>query len=90
MNPNPLSDVIAFLLQPAWTTGLFWLITLTSIGIAVYAFRTVPGQRKIEHVGNWAMRFLIGFRNRMAVAVDWLWSYLTYQRGARLITGQEM
>jgi NADH:ubiquinone reductase (H+-translocating) len=34
--------------------------------------------------------FLIGFRNRMAVAIDWLWSYLTYQRGARLITGQEM
>jgi NADH dehydrogenase len=34
--------------------------------------------------------FLIGFRNRMAVAVDWLWSYLTYQRGARLITGDEM
>jgi NADH dehydrogenase len=33
--------------------------------------------------------FLIGFRNRMAVAVDWLWSYLTYQRGARLITGQD-
>jgi len=25
----------------------------------------------------------------MAVAIDWLWSYLTYQRGARLITGQE-
>src|SRR5262249_30186979 len=34
--------------------------------------------------------FLIGFRNRMAVAVDWLWSYLTYQRGARLITGQDI
>ena len=34
--------------------------------------------------------FLIGFRNRMAVAVDWFWSYLTYQRGARLITGQDM
>ena len=31
--------------------------------------------------------FLIGFRNRLAVAIDWLWSYLTYQRGARLITG---
>ena len=26
--------------------------------------------------------FLIDFRNRMAVAIDWLWSYLTYQRGA--------
>ena len=25
----------------------------------------------------------------MAVAVDWLWSYLTYQRGARLITGED-
>lgn len=34
--------------------------------------------------------FLTGFRNRVAVAVDWLWSYLTYQRGARLITGDEM
>jgi NADH dehydrogenase len=34
--------------------------------------------------------FLIGFRNRIAVALDWLWSYLTYQRGARLITGQDM
>jgi NADH dehydrogenase len=31
--------------------------------------------------------FLIGFRNRLVVALDWLWSYLTYQRGARLITG---
>src|SRR5262249_45593313 len=30
---------------------------------------------------------LIGFRNRMVVALDWLWAYLTYQRGARLITG---
>jgi hypothetical protein len=24
------------------------------------------------------------------VAADWLWSYLTYQRGARLITGEDM
>jgi NADH dehydrogenase len=31
--------------------------------------------------------FLIGFRNRLAVALDWFWSYLTFQRGARLITG---
>ena len=30
---------------------------------------------------------LIGFRNRMLVALQWLWSYLTFQRGARLITG---
>jgi NADH:ubiquinone reductase (H+-translocating) len=31
--------------------------------------------------------FLIGFRNRMAVLLDWLWAYVTFQRGARLITG---
>jgi NADH:ubiquinone reductase (H+-translocating) len=30
---------------------------------------------------------LIGFRNRVLVALQWLWSYLTLQRGARLITG---
>ena len=31
--------------------------------------------------------FLIGFRNRAMVALDWLWAYFTFQRGARLITG---
>ncbi len=31
--------------------------------------------------------FLIGFRNRIAVTLDWAWSYLTFERGARLITG---
>lgn len=31
--------------------------------------------------------FLIGFRNRVAVTMDWVWSYLTFERGARLITG---
>jgi NADH dehydrogenase len=30
--------------------------------------------------------FLIGFRNRLTVAIDWLWAYLTFERGARLIT----
>jgi NADH dehydrogenase len=31
--------------------------------------------------------FLIGFRNRLLVFIQWFWSYLTYDRGARLITG---
>lgn len=30
--------------------------------------------------------FLIGFRNRVLVMFQWAWAYLTYQRGARLIT----
>ena len=32
--------------------------------------------------------FLIGFRSRVAVGLTWLWNYLTYQRSARLITGE--
>jgi NADH dehydrogenase len=31
--------------------------------------------------------FLIGFRNRLVVMLDWIWSYVTFQSGARLITG---
>jgi len=30
--------------------------------------------------------YLIGFRNRVLVMFQWAWAYLTYQRGARLIT----
>jgi NADH dehydrogenase len=32
--------------------------------------------------------FLIGFRNRFLVLFSWAWSYVTYERGARLITGE--
>jgi NADH:ubiquinone reductase (H+-translocating) len=31
--------------------------------------------------------FLIGFRNRVIVLIQWAWSYFTSERGARLITG---
>jgi len=31
--------------------------------------------------------FLIGFRNRLVVGLNWAWNYLTFQRGTRLITG---
>jgi len=31
--------------------------------------------------------FLVGFRSRLAVGWTWLWNYLTFDRGARLITG---
>jgi len=31
--------------------------------------------------------FLIGFRNRFVVMFEWAWAYLTFQRSARLITG---
>lgn len=31
---------------------------------------------------------LVGYRNRFAVVLQWLWAYFTFQRGARLITGE--
>lgn len=33
--------------------------------------------------------FLIGFRNRIVVMWEWIWSYFTYQRHARIIIGRE-
>jgi NADH dehydrogenase len=32
------------------------------------------------------LAFLIGFRNRLAVLINWFWAWLTYAHGARLIT----
>jgi NADH dehydrogenase len=31
--------------------------------------------------------YVIGFRNRLSVILSWAWSWLTFQRGVRLITG---
>jgi NADH dehydrogenase len=33
--------------------------------------------------------FLIGFRNRVSVFAAWVWTYFTFTRGARLITGDQ-
>lgn len=51
------------------------------------------GKFKLAGVVAWLMwllihiAFLVGFRNRMLVLFQWAWSYITYDRGARLITG---
>ena len=33
---------------------------------------------------------LVGFQHRLLVSTQWLWRYLTYDRGARLITGDHV
>ena len=33
--------------------------------------------------------YLIGYRNRLVVLMEWTWAYSTFQRGARIITGTE-
>jgi NADH dehydrogenase len=34
--------------------------------------------------------FLIGFRSRLIVLINWAWAYFTYARGARIILGNEL
>jgi uncharacterized membrane protein YphA (DoxX/SURF4 family) len=66
MKHDPISDVLNFLQQPAfvsgpmWPTAMFWVLVLASLAIAVYTFATIPGQRRVTHLWNWAFRFLIG------------------------------
>ena len=60
MNHNPISDVVEFLVQPGWTTAIFWLLVLASIAIAIYAFTTIWDQRRAIHIWNWGFRLLIG------------------------------
>jgi NADH dehydrogenase len=51
------------------------------------------GKLKVSGLLAWVLwsvahvYFLIGFRNRFVVALNWAWSYLTFERGSRLITG---
>ncbi len=63
---------------------------------------TIGRSAAIAHVGSlklsgfpaWLMwlgihiLFLIGFRNRFGVLFEWAWAWVTYERGARLITGE--
>jgi len=60
MNPDPITDVVQFLRQPAWTTGIFWLLGLASLAIAVYAFATIPSQRRVTYICDYVFRVLIG------------------------------
>jgi NADH dehydrogenase len=65
------------------------------------ALATIGRKRAIVQIGRcklsgliawllWSVAhiyFLIGSRNRFAVATNWIWNYMTFQRGTRLITG---
>lgn len=64
---------------------------------------TIGRNRAVAEIGSWKFTGffawvlwsfvhiygLIDFRSRFVVGVSWLWSYLTYQRGTRLITFPE-
>ena len=41
----------------------------------------------VVDLGHRPHHFLISLRNRLIVMTQWLWSYVSFERGARLITG---
>lgn len=51
------------------------------------------GRLRISGLWGWLawlfvhLLFLIGFKNKLIVMLQWTWSYVTFKRGARLITG---
>jgi uncharacterized membrane protein YphA (DoxX/SURF4 family) len=57
---NPVRDVVAFLTKPAWYTGVFWLLLIASIVIALFCIAKLPEQRRPGHASKWVFRFLIG------------------------------
>ena len=57
---NPLSDALHFLFTASWTTGVYWLLILGSIAIAIYAWANIESQRSPRHLSNWIFRLLIG------------------------------
>ena len=65
--------------------------SMATIGRA--AAVAVIGRFKLSGLIAWLawllvhIMFLIGFRNRFLVLFEWAWAYVSWQRGARLITG---
>ena len=62
---------------------------------------TIGRSKAVAQVGRWHFSgypawiawlfvhlvFLVGFRNKLSVFIQWIYSYWTYKRGARIITG---
>ena len=65
--------------------------SMATIGRA--AAVAVVGRLRLSGLPAWLawlfvhIMFLIGFRNRFLVLFEWAWAYISWQRGARLITG---
>jgi uncharacterized membrane protein YphA (DoxX/SURF4 family) len=60
MNRTPITDVLGFLIEPHWTTLVFWLLILASIAIAVRVASVDPAQRTVTRVGDLVARFFVG------------------------------
>lgn len=67
---------------------------VTAIDLGAREVKTREGEIPYDYlVVSWLMWlfihliFLVGFRNRIAVLMQWFYAYVRYRRGARIITG---
>ncbi len=58
-----------------------------SAAVADFAWLRLSGSPAWWLWGIVHIYFLAGTRNRLSVAIEWFWAYLTFRRGTRLITG---
>ena len=67
--------------------------SLATIGrkaaVASFGLFTLSGVLAWWFWGFIHVYFLVGMRNRISVALEWFWAYLTFKRGTRLITNHE-
>ena len=60
------------------------------------AVAELPGGRRFSGVVGWVawlglhLVYLMGFRNRLNVFVNWCWNYLTYDRASRLLSEHDL
>jgi uncharacterized membrane protein YphA (DoxX/SURF4 family) len=86
---NPISDILAFVTGPSYSEPrflvvIFWILAVASVAIAAYTYRTVPQQRRPEHVVRWAVRFIVA-------GMWWqqsLWKFPTDSGGLKYWTEQ--
>jgi uncharacterized membrane protein YphA (DoxX/SURF4 family) len=57
---NPFWDVLKFLFEAKWTTGIFWALLVASAAIAAVAYRRDPTQRTLPHLWTFFSRLTIG------------------------------
>src|ERR671921_266116 len=82
MNPNPASDIFAFLTKPAWYTAAFWVLLIASAAIAAYVAARIPEQRNLRHTARWLFRLVIGalqivnlWLGLYSAPNEWPWTY---------------
>ncbi|MBA2541262.1 MAG: NAD(P)/FAD-dependent oxidoreductase [Deltaproteobacteria bacterium] len=84
---NPVDPVALRKPFKYWDKGNMATIGRAS---AVVATKRVAIHGLVAWLAWWAVHilFLVGFKNRISVMFNWAWSWLSFKRGARLITGE--